>query len=150
MDPELFKKKLEQFAELKQVKTPRSPSVRENDEPEVIYRSGTEFAVELDNNPTLNWEIKKMKPHVSVCEDCHKVVENRVVEIKMHQMPQPHWRKNCKNCMKTQNPYTGQFDLSSTKSFHVMNCWMKGMPEPTSHNTENCSDLRPVYKKPTK
>jgi hypothetical protein len=152
MDPELFKKKLEEFAELKLAKTPKSPAIRENDEPEVIYRGGKEFTVESDTNSTLTYIIKKMKPHVAVCEDCDKVVENRVLEIKQHQMPTPHWRRSCKNCMKTQNPYTGEFDLTSTKSFHVMNCWIKGSPQPQTSNDidENQPDLKPVFKKPTK
>lgn len=150
MDPELFRKRLEEFAEIKQMKTPRSPGIRENDEPEIIFRGGEEFPVELNNNPTIGWGIKKLKPHVAVCEDCCEVVENRVTEIKLHQMPEAHWRKNCKNCMKTQNPYTGKFDLLSTKVFHVVSCWMKGMPEPESYNVEKDSDLRPVFKKPTK
>lgn len=150
MDPELFKRRLEQFAKLKQVKTPRSPNIRESDEPEVIERHGGSMTIDSDNNPTLTWAIEKLNPHVALCNGCDQIVENRLVEIRQYQMPQPHWRQNCKTCMKTQNPYTGKFDLPSTKVFHAVSCWLKGMPEPQTYDTEKNSDLKPHFKKPAK
>lgn len=154
MDPELFKKKLEEFAELKQLKTPKSAAFRENDQPETIFRNGNEFDVEADNNPTLNWVIKKLKPHVAVCQDCHQVVENRQVDSKLYEIPQAHWRSHCRPCGMVRNPYTKQFDLTVKKSMHHYACWLKGMPEPEpyniDHKEEKSSHLTPVYKKPTK
>lgn len=152
MDPELFRKKLEEFAELKQAKVPRAAGRAEATEPEIIERGGQTFAIHLKDNPTIGWEIKKLKPHVAVCEDCHDVVEDRLVEIKRYQFPQEYWRKNCKTCSMSQNPYTGKFDIESRKVFYINNCFLKGLPEPQGYNDtdEKNPDLRPVYKKPTK
>lgn len=150
MDPELFKQQLEQFAELKQMKTPKSAAIREAEEPETIYRGGNEFTVEVNRNPTISWGIKKMKPHIAVCEDCHKVVEDRVVEIKRYEFPDTHWRKNCKPCGMVQNPYTKKFDLSVKQSFHVHASCLKGLPQPCLADEEKKPHLKPVYKKPTK
>lgn len=151
MDPELFKKKLEQFAELKQIRPPKSAAVREKDEPSVIFRNSEEFLVDADNNPTLNWAVKKLKPHVAVCEDCCSVVENRVIEIKSYESPNPHWRRHCKPCGLVQNPYTKEFDLTIQRSSHAYACFVKGMPQPyLEDEPEKKPVLRPVFKKPTK
>jgi hypothetical protein len=151
MDPELFKKRLEQFAELKQMKTPKTAAVRESDEPETIYRGGDEFTVEVDNNPTIGWGIKKIKSHIAVCEDCCRVVEDRVVEIKVYDCPELHWRRHCKSCKFSQNPYTKEYDLTIKRSHYVNHCYMIGKPEPIdSEEEEKSSHLKPVFKKPTK
>jgi hypothetical protein len=152
MNADEFKQQLEKYAELKQVKTPKSAAIRESEEPEVVYRGGQEFLVATDNNSTLNWAIKKLKPHVAVCEDCHCVVEGRVVETRSYDNPAPHWRKHCKPCGMVQNPYTKQFDVTVKKSHHYYSCWLKKMPEPESYDVDSavCSDLQAVFKKPAK
>ena len=139
MDPELFKKRLEEFAELKQLKTPKSPAFRENDEPETIFRNGNEFAVGTDDNPTLNWVIKKLKPHVAVCEDCHDVVKDRRVEHKLNQSPKPHWNVRCSACNLCQDPTTGKFTMTGSE-LRSYQCTAQ------AHK----SHLKPVFKKPTK
>jgi hypothetical protein len=152
MDPELFKRQLEKFAELQQVKTPRTPAIREKDELEVIFRGGDEFTVGLNNNPTLNVGIKQLKPHIAVCEDCRQVVENRVVEIKVYDCPETHWRRHCKACKFSQNPFTKKYDLTIKRSHYVNDCYQNGKPEPEEYEEteEELSHLKPVFKKPAK
>jgi hypothetical protein len=151
MNPDEFKARLEQFAELKQMRVPKTAAVREADEPETVYRGGEEFTVDLDDNPTIGWGIKKLKPHIAVCEDCCQVVENRVVEIKVYDSPELHWRRHCKNCKFSQNPYTKEYDLTIKRSHYVNNCYITGKPEPLDcEEEEKSSHLKPVFKKPTK
>ena len=152
MNADEFKQQIEKYAELKQVKTPKSPAIRENDEPEVIYRGGEEFSVDVDNNPTLTWAVKKLKPHVAVCEDCCQVVENRRIEIQRYSNPIPHWRRHCTGCDKGMNPYTGKYELANKLTHHYNACFLEDKPEPNpySEREEKSSDLRPVYKKPAK
>jgi hypothetical protein len=139
MDPELFKKRLEEFAELKQIKTPKSAAIRESDEPETIFRGGAEFSVEVDNNPTLNWTIKKLKPHIAVCENCHDVATDRRVEYKLNQSPKPHWNVRCTACQMCQDPATGLFTMTG----HELRSYQCTAEAHKSH-------LRPVFKKPAK
>lgn len=148
MDPELFKQRLEEFAELRQMKVPKSPALREADEPEIIERHGQVLAIDVDDNPTIAWCIKRLKPRTEVCEDCCQLVEDRVIETKRYESPVVHWRKSCRPCGLIQNPYTKAFDVEGKKSHWVYSCFHKGMPEPNSH--EKDSDLQPVMKKPTK
>jgi len=152
MDPDLFKKKLEEFAELKQIKVPRSAAVREVTEPAEIYRNGREFVVDADNNQTLGWVIKKMKPVTAVCEDCELVVSDRVVDIKVYENPKQHRRKNCKACGLVQNPFTGKYTVANKESHSTYAAWVNNKPEPIRENTEEVKQpvLKPVYKKPTK
>jgi hypothetical protein len=151
MDPELFKKRLEEIAELKQAKVPRAAGRAEATEPEIIKRGDQTFSIDLKDNPTIAWTIKKLKPHVAVCEDCRQVVENRLVEIKHYDLPNGHWRKNCKGCNKSQNPYSGKFDVDNKKIFHVYCCYLKDLPEPYLDNSEEEKpNLKPHFKKPAK
>ena len=139
MDPELFKKRLEEFAELKQSKVPRSAGRAEATDPEIIERGGQTFSIHLKNNPTLNWEIAKLKPHIAVCEDCHDVTTNRRIEHKLNETPNKHWRSRCSACNLYKHPVTGKFSMTGNE-FRIYQC------------TVNTSDshLQPVFKKPAK
>lgn len=152
MDPDLFKQQLEQWAELKQMKVPKSAGLREAADPEVIERQGQTLTLETDNNPTVNWCIKKLKPHVAVCEDCHTVVENRVIQIQRYGNPQPHWRRHCTACDLGQNPYNKKYELPNKQAHHYNSCYIEGKPEPQPYaeKEEKCSVLKPVFKKPAK
>ncbi len=111
MDPNEFKQQLEQFAEVKQVKVAKNAGLREADEPDIVFRNGQEFTISKDNNPTLSWAIKKLKPQIRNCEDCNLIVENRVTYIRICQYPEAHWRETCQACGMTRNPDNGKFDL---------------------------------------
>ena len=152
MDPKLFKQRLEEFAELKQMKVPRAAGRAEATQPEVIEREGKTFTIELHDNPTIGWGIKKLKPHVAVCEDCHNVVENRQVDSKRYDSPVDHWRKHCKPCGMIRNPYTNVFDVTVKHSHHTFACFYKGMPQPYAEECEQeePSHLKPHFKKPAK
>ena len=157
MDPDLFKQRLEEFAELKQMKVPRAAGRAEATEPEVIKREGKTFTIELHDNPTIGWGIKKVKPRSAVCEDCCDVVVDRCVEIKKYDFPTTNWRKHCKACGMVQNPYTKKFDVNVKQSQHVYSCWVENKPEPCylvpqnqQVNEEKSSHLKAVFKKPTK
>lgn len=152
MDPQYFKQQLEQWAELKQIKPPKSAATRENEEPEVIERQGQTVTIDIENNPTINWCIKKMKPHVAVCEDCHMVATNRVLQIQRYNSPKGHWRKHCNACNLGQNPYNGKFELKNKLAHPYNAAFLDGKPEPERYaeKEQKAPVLKPVYKKPTK
>ena len=139
MDPELFKKRLEEFAELKQAKVPRSAGRAEATEPEIIERGGQTFSIELHDNPTIGWEIKRLKPHIAVCEDCHDVATDRRIEHKLNETPHKHWRSRCNACDMYKHPVTGKFSLSGHE-FRAYLCTAEA----------NKSHLQPHFKKPAK
>jgi hypothetical protein len=141
MDPKLFKQRLEELAELKTVRAPRSPAQRAAEEPEEIFRNGKTLVIDEKNNPTNMLAIKKIRNQEQICEDCDRFVKNRVVNYKVLDSPQRHWRKSCGSCQKTFNPETGQFDLISTKAGYVYACFF---------NKEKQSISRVIFKKPTK
>ncbi len=116
MDPNEFKRQLEQFAELKQVKVPRGPNLREADEPDTVFRNGEEFIITRENNPTLTYCIKKIKHQTRPCEDCGNAVTDRITHLRICQFPEPHWRETCQNCGMTRNPDTGEFDLKGQQA----------------------------------
>ncbi len=112
MENELFIKRLQELAEVKRLKPPRHPNLREADSPEPVFRNGYEFVVTKDDNPTLSYEIVKLKPIVKDCEDCGKCsVENRSVQKKLYSFPYAHWRESCGHCKLTKDPETGEFSI---------------------------------------
>lgn len=44
------------------------------------------------------------------CPDCDRMVENRVVNMKICEYPFRHMRYSCKNCDRYRNPITGEYD----------------------------------------
>lgn len=152
MDPTLFKQQLEQYAELKVIAAPRTSGMKEADEAVIIERHGTAMTIDPENNHTLQWRIKNLKNTARVCEDCYKIVDNRIVEIKRYDVPELHWRKLCKNCNLVCNPYNKKFELPVKASHHVHACWVTDKLEPNVEQLEQekCSISRPVFKKPAK
>lgn len=140
MNPNEFYSKLSELAELKQTKVPKTPARREADDPDEVWREGRVIHLTKDNNPTLNWEIKKIKHQTRLCEDCGELVNNRIVELKICEYPKPHWRERCANCKMSRNPDTGQFDLTSTEASNTYRELLTKNPQ--------FSTLR--FKKPTK
>ncbi len=113
MDNETFLKRLGELAELEPIKVPRSAGLRLAEEAQDIIRQGKTFTIEVDENPTLNVRIKKLKTKPKQCEDCGKLVEDRRVHTSLYQNPQQHWRSRCHPCNMTLNPTTGQYDLNN-------------------------------------
>lgn len=116
MEPNEFKRRLEELAEIQEQKPPRTPGLREPQEPEEIFRQGKSMTIGSKNNPTLTLTIKKLRNIKSICEDCDRFVENRIINYKLLDFPKKHWRASCKNCQRTLNPQTGCYDLSCTKA----------------------------------
>lgn len=50
------------------------------------------------------------------CEDCGKLVNNRIIEKRMSHSPVPHYRTRCQNCKLIYNPITECYDLTSESS----------------------------------
>ena len=105
---------LEQYAEIKFNKAATtSGEVISRIVGDVIEREGQKIAISHTNNPTWHIGIKKLKPIVKACEDCGKMVKDRKVFINVYAYPQPHRRKNCHSCKKTQDPITKEFTIST-------------------------------------
>lgn len=47
------------------------------------------------------------------CEDCGRTVKGRVVEYKLNQYPERHWKEHCVNCKRWRNPDSGKFELDN-------------------------------------
>jgi hypothetical protein len=138
MDPKLFRQRLEELAELKVVKEPRTADRREAEDADSIWRDGKEYVINPKDNPTLNIAIARIKPMIKACEDCGLMVEDRLVHVKIYDNPYPHWRKNCISCKMTEHPLTGCFDTPSPTASKSISYELK------------CLNSRPVFKKPTK
>ena len=102
MDKKEFRAKLEQVAELKDIKPARTANYR----PAIEYitevdEDGEEYQVpvEVTENPTLGFDLVKLKDQHRVCElGCGEVVTNQVIERRLATTPKKHWRTRCKNC----------------------------------------------------
>lgn len=141
MEPNEFKRRLEELAEIQPRREPRSAGRREVDEPTEIFRNGSSTEIDLENNHTLTLVIKQLRNSRQICEDCDRFVERRTINYKLLDYPQKHWRASCKNCQKTLNPRNGNFDLSCVKAGAAYADFFKQEKEPIC--TVN-------FKKPTK
>jgi hypothetical protein len=89
-----------QVAEIKDLKPKTAPNVRldDTDETEIVI-DGEEVVLNKENNPTLGFELVKLKPVERVCElGCGKIVPNQKVEKKFYMTPKSHWRTRCDAC----------------------------------------------------
>ena len=103
---------LEQYAEIKFNKASTiSGEISSRVGDEVIEREGRKIAISNKSNPTWTIAVKRLKPIVKPCEDCGVVVKDRRVHTSLYAYPRPHWRSNCVQCRKTQDPITKQFTL---------------------------------------
>lgn len=148
MDPKEFKQKLEQFAELEVIKARVLPQ-RSPEETVSVWRNGEEVVIEDDNNHTLMYRVKALKQEPRACEDCGKIVLNRVVVKKLLSFPIKHWRNHCNNCNSTQDPRTGQYKLKGAASNNAWTQFLKANLQIDQIDL-NQPDLTMVEKKPTK
>lgn len=124
MDSKEFYQRLSELTEWEIPKPVTSSSIRtDKDHIEEIYSfdpvTEEEVITEIDmsKNETLPVRIIKIKHQPKPCEDCGKTVTNRIISIRRYEYPQTHWRKYCGACYKTQNPFTGKYDLKE----HLIN-----------------------------
>lgn len=111
MDQEEFIKRLAQFAELKEIKPPKTAGRREASEEEIIERNGKILVLDKDTNPTLTYEVKKLKNSARACDYCDQKVKDQVISKRWLNFPKGHWRESCNSCKMTKNPETGCFDI---------------------------------------
>jgi hypothetical protein len=102
MNPKEFRQRLEELAVLKDRKPIKSPNYR----PAIEYitevdEDGEEYQVpvQITENPTLGFDLIKVKEQHKVCElGCGEVVTDQIIEKRHAMTPKPHWRTRCKNC----------------------------------------------------
>jgi len=111
MEHNTFIKRLEEVAEIKRVKLPKSAAYREADTACDIFRNGQMMIIDKDNNETCAYEIKRLKPIVKPCEDCGQECKDRRVNKSLYSFPIKHWRSHCSGCNRVKNPVTGVFDI---------------------------------------
>lgn len=123
MDDKLFKQKLSEVAEWKIPDTPRETSLnakkrrgRKSDEEKYQEEHEQVFMELFDGvNPTYAPMITKLKTQGCDCTDCGRFCDQgRRVEFKHFDTNgTPHWRGSCKTCGLWEDPYTGEFTLTS-------------------------------------
>jgi hypothetical protein len=111
MEHNRFIQQLQQFAELKPIKTAASAAIRESAEPAEIWRNGQLMQVDSSNNPTWGFQVKRLKTEAKACEDCGKECKNRTLNKTLYAFPKKHWRTCCTGCTKVFNPESKSFDL---------------------------------------
>ena len=102
MDQNKLKELIKAVAVIKDRKPKKLPSHR----PAIEYITqtddgGEEFQmpVEVTENPTLGFDLVKIKPISRLCElGCGDVVDNQVIERRFCSAPDKHWRTRCQSC----------------------------------------------------
>ena len=63
--------------------------------------------------------IKKLKHPPKVCEDCGKIVSNRIIALTANKLPYPHWKEGCKACDRWRDPRTGKFTAKANEITNI-------------------------------
>lgn len=126
MDKKQFRDFLESVAEIKELKPVSTPNIRLDENCEDIVRMGDQWVeINAKVNPTLGIKFLKLKPIYRVCElGCGDIVENQIIEKKLHAYPEPHWRTSCKNCNHTLAPDGNGFIKGSVNAQNVFFKWL--------------------------
>jgi hypothetical protein len=126
MDQKEFIHRLSEIAEVKIDKQPVSSGAQTNRlEPIQLERQGKIVEITSKENPTWGVVVKRLKPIVKPCEDCGEVVKDRRVQSTMYSYPKAHWRKNCVQCRKTQDPETKQFTIPTQSAQLYFTAFLK-------------------------
>jgi hypothetical protein len=87
-----------------------------------------EVEVEIDvctTNPTMPCVIAELKARHAICElGCGEIVTNQIIQTKMIQTPEWHWRTTCKNCNKTVGP-DGELIFGQMAAQNAFSKWFK-------------------------
>jgi hypothetical protein len=114
MNKDEYRRRLEELAIIKDIKPVKTAmhnrraieSVTEYDEDGEPY----EVFKEVTENPTLGFELVKIKDRIDSCElGCGVIATNQVIEKRFCSHPVPHWRTRCANCQKYVSPDGKQF-----------------------------------------
>lgn len=101
MDPKCFKNRLEELAEIKPIKPAKTHEPAELNQAVI---NGETVTLTNQFNPTLGFELLKVKTTSRLCElGCGCIVENQVIERRLCTQPEKHWRIRC-NCGNYVNP----------------------------------------------
>jgi hypothetical protein len=134
MDDEEFKRRLSEVAEWRLPDTPRDTSAnakkkrgRKSNEDEYMELREQIFHEEFGGtNPTYTPMLTRIKYTPTTCE-CGRVCKDGCQkEAKLYETQTGIcWRVKCKTCGMTQDPYTGDFTLNSSKASIVWNSFLK-------------------------
>jgi len=131
MDETLFRAKLTEVAEWDipvissggETKSPkdRRRGPRSHEELEWEDNEGDAIGQPIKTGPndSVPPRILKVKHQAMPCDGCERIVEGRVVEIRLIQNPVPHLREKCNLCKKMKNPNNGIFELDGYNSGNV-------------------------------
>jgi hypothetical protein len=131
MDENLFRAKLTQVADWDiplvssggETKSPRDrrrgPKSYEEKEWELNEEEAIGEPIKTGPNDTVPPRILKVKHQPIPCDGCDRIVEGRVVELRLIQNPAPHWREKCNYCKKMKNPNNDLFELDGYNSGNV-------------------------------
>jgi hypothetical protein len=135
MNDEEFKRRLSEVAEWKLPDTPRETSLnakkkRGRKSKEELYQDEhEEIFLELfeGTNPTYHPLITKIKYQATICDACGRNCTcSCEKEAKLYQTNgKKIWKWKCKTCGMTQDPYTGEYSLSSQKASVVWNSFLR-------------------------
>jgi hypothetical protein len=104
MDKFKFRQRLEELAEIRDRKPGKSPThnrLARETVTEIDELTGEEIEVEREvtENPTLGFDLVKVKDRAAVCElGCGDIVTNQLIERKLATYPHKHWRTRCATC----------------------------------------------------
>lgn len=135
MDDAEFKRRLSEVAEWKLPDTPRETSLNQKKKrgrksaEEKYQDEHEEVFMELFEgvNPTYAPMLLKVKCQPTDCVKCGQHCPNgRQEEKKLYEAnKKKHWRTRCVTCGKTENPYTGKFDLTNGNASAVWNSFVR-------------------------
>jgi hypothetical protein len=121
MDNKKFEEQLNSLVELKPKKPKKSPGFRVDENSGGEVRWGNEvISVNEHENPTLNFELVKVKHEPKLCElGCGDIVVNQVIEKRLCITPVRHWRTKCNSCSLFLSPD----GLGFVESHNILNAY---------------------------
>jgi len=123
IDKQKLRELIEQVAEIEDVSPRSTTDVRypEVDDNEIII-DGEEVVLNKQFNPTLGFELLKLKPVERLCElGCGKIIPDQKIERRFYTTPARHWRTKCVACGLWELPdKTGFVDSRSCQNAHVV------------------------------
>lgn len=136
MDKNEYKKRLEELAVIKERKPAKSAQHNRFAKEiitEIDEETGEEYEIEVEikDNPTLGFDLVKIKDRIALCElGCGEVVSNQIVEKRYCEFPVKHWRTKCKNCDCFVSPDGRGFIKGGAQIQNAYNRFFKGIKEP--------------------
>jgi len=124
MNKNKFRKKLEEYAEVIDLKPSLLPGQRSDEFTEVVIDHET---IELGAkfNPTLGIVVK-FKDRLALCNlGCGQTIINQVINSAWYAKPYPHWRQKCSVCKKLLHPSGKGLIASSKQAYNSYLDWFE-------------------------